>query len=217
MARGTLTFVFDDGYRAVLEQVVPLLDEHSVPGVFAIPFDFVAEPPPAPVGYYKEWRSALEGTSHELAAHSATHVDLTQLEAVQLGYELIMPAERLGATTLVYPGGASNQQVVSAATRYYTAARTTEWGFNSVPPADPYALKTTNYSKRNWSLWQANLRVLWAWLTGRWLIETYHLITDEPSQYEFTVPLKDFKKHVAFIKRLGIPVKTIREVVARDE
>ena len=211
MSRGAITFVFDDGYREVLEHVVPVLDKHDMPGVFAVPLRFNDEPA-AEVASWENWSAKLQNSGHELAAHSATHADLTRLPADKLDYELRMPAEQLGAETLVYPGGAYDARVLSAATAYYAAARTTEWGFEALPPREPLQLRTVNYSRRNWSLWKANLRVFWAWLTNAWLIETYHLVTNEPSDYEFTVPLDDFKKHLAFVTRLGISVKAIKAV-----
>ena len=213
MSRGALTFVFDDGYREVLEHVVPALDERNMPGVFAVPLRFNNQPA-AQAASWEEWVNTLSSTRHELAAHSVTHTDLTRLPADKLDYELRMPTEQLDAKTLVYPGGAYDERVLSAAAAYYTTARTTDWGFESIPPHEPLQLKTVNYSTRNWSLWKANLRVLWVWLTGAWLIETYHLVTNEPSDYEFTVPLHDFRKHLSFVKRLGISVRTISNVVS---
>ena len=170
--RGTITLVFDDGYQAVYDDVVPLLEGAQLPGVFAIPLTAPAGKATPPTASAAAWRP-LADRGHELAAHSVSHTDLTQLADHELDRELREPAETLGATTLVYPGGAFDDRVVRTAKRYYEAARTTTWGFETVPPHDSMRLKTVNYSKRNWSLLKANARVLWAWLTGAWLIETF--------------------------------------------
>jgi len=211
-SRGVISLVFDDGYQSVLDDVVPVLDMRQMPGVFAIPLTDQVTIDGQPIASYKAWRN-ISGR-HEIAAHSVTHCNLTQLSPGNLERELSHAAEALGASTLVYPGGAHTDDVVAQAMQYYKAARTVQSGFESLPPTDPMRLKTFNYSKRNWSLLKANLRVVWAWLTNAWLIETYHLVTDEPTAYEHAISLLDFQRHIAFIKRFPVSVRTIESVVS---
>lgn len=207
---GILTLVFDDGYTHIYEDVVPLLDKNDLPGVFAIPLErqAVAASESLATTTWQAWLP-LAARGHEVAAHGISHVDLTTFNDNELHRELREPQEKLQATTLVYPGGSYNDRVVTAAKEIYQAARTVHTGFEQLPPRDPFTLHTINYSQRNWSLYKANLRVWWAKLTNKWLIETYHVVSDE-SQATHYVPLAEFKRHLAFVKRSGISVKTIR-------
>ncbi len=211
---GILTLTFDDGYRHVYKKIVPLLDSMGMVGVFAVPIDetAVATSEHLPTTSWQEWVK-LRDQGHEIAAHSISHTDLTSLTAAQLDQELTEPAQKLDARTLVYPGGAYNDTVIGAATRKYQAARTTDFGMESVPAEDSMRLKTVNYTDCNWSLFRANLRVLWASIRGRWLIETYHVI-DDTSDAIHAVPYAQFVKHIEFIKRVGISVRTIKSVVS---
>lgn len=212
MTRGVLSFVFDDGYTSILTDVVPLLTRYSVPGVFAVPLlphglvaDGIAMTP------WQQWLP-LTSQGHEIAAHSRRHVDLTTLSPIELEAELAEPQTLLHATTLVYPGGAVNAVVRQATQRHYRAARTVQRGFEHLPSHDPWQLRTINWSQRNWSLPKANAFALWAWVRNLWLIETYHLVTDQPTTLAHTVPLREFARHLAFVARLPVAVKTIRDV-----
>lgn len=212
--RGAVTFVFDDGYQHVLDDVVPLLEQHEMHGVFAVPLDPTAVEitEDVPVATVQSWQSAAR-RGHELAAHSISHVDLTTLDGIDLIQELAVPADVLEAETLVYPGGAHNDDVRREAATHYRSARTVEWGMESLPPRDPMQLRSFNFTRRNFSVWRANLLVLLAWVTNRWLIETYHVV-DGDSRAVHSVALADLTRHLAFVKRLGIPVRTIREVMS---
>lgn len=212
--RGVITLVFDDGYDCVFRHVVPLLEQHHVRAVFALPLKtdrLVKKNAPS----LRPWQNWLEvrTAGHEIAAHSLSHRDLTLLPADALAEELRQPKEALAATTLIYPGGAQSENVVKQANKFYAAARTTTYGFENLPPADPWRLKTVDYTKANFSLWKANMRVVWAYATNRWLIETYHVVDIKESMMHHSVRLAQFKKHLEFIKRLPIAVKTIADIL----
>ncbi|MEX2054858.1 MAG: polysaccharide deacetylase family protein, partial [Candidatus Andersenbacteria bacterium] len=137
--RGMVTFVFDDGYQAVFEEVVPLLDQYHLPAVFAVPLqsEVVARSEGEPTLPVQKWLT-LTGAGHEIAAHSVSHRNLTTLSPTELATELAEPARELQATTLVYPGGAHNETVVQAAKQFYKAARTVERGFERKRPTNPW-------------------------------------------------------------------------------
>ena len=212
--RGAVTFVFDDGYEHIFRDIVPLLDGHQFPAVFAVPLhgNIVEQTENYPTTSWQDWKQLVQ-KRHEIAAHSITHRNLTSLTDAELVAELLEPAAALQATTLIYPGGAWDARVRELAAHHYQAARTVEHGFETLPPGNRYQLKTYNFTKKNFSVWKANLLVLWAWITGRWLIETYHIVTDEPTTALHAVSKKDFARHLAFVKRLPISVRTIRDTV----
>lgn len=212
--RGTISFVFDDGYQRVFENALPVLDKYKVPGVFAVPLNgqSLEKSENRKIRQWRNWLQIKE-QGHELAAHSVNHVNLTTLSPEQLHQELYEPTQALGATTIIYPGGALDETVVDTAKKMYSAGRTVHYGFEKIPSKDPMRLKSYNFSRKNFSVFKANRLALWAYLTNSWLIETYHMIDDDESQMVHTVRTKDFEKHVAFVKSIPVQVKTINQVM----
>lgn len=218
--RGVVTFVFDDGYERVYQTVLPILKRYKARGVFAIPLDgsrvesssYRYVKIPEKVRPWTDWRH-ISHDGHEIAAHSETHRDLTAISETQLERELKSPAQALGAQTFVYPGGAHNDEVVERTRRYYAAARTVRRGFESLPPTDPYRLRTFNFSRNNFRLWKANLFALWAWITNSWMIETYHMVDGDNSKMVHTVKTNDFIRHLHFVSSLPVRIRTIKEVI----
>lgn len=212
--RGVITFVIDDGFSAIYDNVVPLLDSHRFPAVFAIPLDAAAitRTTHRPTTPWAQWLK-LAGRGHEIAAHSVSHIDLTTLPPEQVDEELRVPQEKLGATTIVYPGGGHNEVVLAAAKKYYTAGRTIRRALETLPPVQPHELHTYDATRLNFSLAHVNALAVWACLTNRWLIETYHMIDDHEQDMMHTVPLRAFRSHLNFVARLPVAVKTIREVI----
>lgn len=213
--RGVITLVFDDGYEQIFNQVVPLLNQYQMPGVFAIPLNpsTILESVRRPIVNWEQWLP-LKEQGHEIAAHTIHHADITTLTGENLTTELAEPQQKLNATTLVYPGGAYNEETIKEVSRYYRAARTTKKGFEHLPPHQPLALHTFDYTRQSFSLAKANYRVIKAYLTNSWLIETYHLIDDQELSVEHCIPLSLFIRHLQFIHSLPIPVKTIQTVMS---
>lgn len=212
--RGTITLVFDDGYEKTYRNALPLLHKHAMPAVFALPLkhEHLEKRGGEKVRPYQEWlHTRQEG--HEIAAHSITHTDLTQLSDEQLDRELQEPAKILRAHTLIYPGGAFDERVSTAAARYYTAGRTVISGLETIPPSTPLQLKTYNFTRTNFTVTKANLLAVWAYLTNSWLIETYHLIDDDNASMLHCVTTRDFTRHLNFISKLPVYVRTIYDTI----
>lgn len=214
--RGVVTFVFDDGYERVYQNAVPLLRQHKFPAVFALPLEGrkLAKTEQRKIKPWPEWVS-IKSEGHELASHSVTHPDLTKCADEALARELAEPARILGSKTLVYPGGSFDDRVVETARQYYTAGRGVKRGFETIPPRDPMRLKSINWSRRNWRVWKANLFALWAWLTNRWLIETFHMIDGDDEPMVHTVKTADLARHMALVAKLPVRVQTIRAVMEK--
>lgn len=213
--------MFDDGYERVHKNVLPILNGHNAPGVFALPLDgseierseHRKTKVPQPVRPWKQWLHIKE-QGHEIASHSSTHPDLTTISDNDLTAELQDSGSTLNASTFVYPGGSHDDRVVAEAKKHYKAARTVMRGFETIPPKDPWRLKTFNFSRNNFTLLKANLFAVWAYLTNSWLIETYHMIHTDTSEMVHTVTINNFKKHVAFVSKLPVSIKTINQVIS---
>lgn len=213
--RGYLSIVFDDGYEAVYRNAIPILRRYHLPAVIALPIngEKLAKTEQRAVRPWSKWLSLIpEG--FEIASHSVSHPNLTRLSHADLLFELTESAQKLQAVTLVYPGGAVNDTVASVAAQIYQAGRTVHYGFEAVPPREPMRLRSYNFSRRNFSVLKANLLVIWAWLTNSWLIETYHLIDEQDQTTVHNVKTSDFAKHISFLSRLPIQVKTIKDIIS---
>jgi len=214
MTRGTISLVFDDGYQCVYENAVPLLDRYNIPGVFAIPLETSAleKKEQRKIRQWNKWLH-LATRGHEIASHSITHRSFMELNSADLDKELKVPAEKLSASTLVYPGGACNKHISRRAARYYSAARTVRKGYERIPPQDPMELHCFNWSRQNWSLVKANALVFWAYLNNYWIIETFHMIDDDEKDILHTIKTSALSHHLSFISRLPIRKATISSVI----
>lgn len=213
--RGTVTLVFDDGYEVIYRVVLPLLNKLHLPGVFALPLDndAISRTEDRPTVPWEQWLEATKGR-HEVAAHGISHRSFPSLAPNELREELATPAQTLQAQTVVYPGGAISDSITQMAAQYYRAGRTTAYGLETLPPHNVMAMKTINYTKNNFSPLKANMLALWAYATNRWLIETYHLVDDNNEESKVhAVRLTDLARHLHFLKRLPIEIKTIAAVV----
>ncbi len=212
--RGAITLVFDDGYQAVYDQVLPLLARYGVHAVFAVPLQSSdGKIAGHAIASVQDWQKAAKKDGHELAAHGISHKSFASLSPAELEKELEEPKKTLSATTLVYPGGAHNDHVVSMAKKHYTAGRTVLYGLETLPPKDPMRLHTINFTKRNFSVARANIHALRALLQNKWLIETYHFVSNSPSSLMHSTLSSDFEAHLDFITSLPIRIDTMQEIL----
>jgi peptidoglycan/xylan/chitin deacetylase (PgdA/CDA1 family) len=127
-----LTIVCDDGELKDLD-IVAVLEQHGVKGVFAVSPDLIGRP-----GFlgYEELRRIRTG-GHEIAFHGTTHDPFTGFasaaslrQAIDSGLAQ-MAAEGLGRpTTLIYPFGRHNRSVRSTVADCFDSAFTTWFGLN---------------------------------------------------------------------------------------
>ncbi len=213
-SRGIITLVFDDGYEKVYENVLPILSKYNMPAVFALPTDdkTVKQTAASKIKPWSKWMH-IKKDGHEIAAHSVSHIDLTNFNQNELNHQLEQPAKQLNATTIIYPGGAHNEEIINHSKQYYSAGRTVLKGFEKTSPIDPMRLHTYNFTKNNFTVAKANLLALWAWLTNSWLIETYHMVDNDETSLLHTVRTEQLNKHLSFVNRLPLSIKTIQQVI----
>ncbi len=126
--------------------------------------------------------------------------------------------------SFAYPGGRYNSNLKKGLAELgYLSARSTEAGYNFVDSLDFYALKS-----KVWDLTinaeQANQWVDDAIDKGVWLVETYHVVSQEAAAgYRYDTTVSDFDNHLCYAnsKNLWIDtqqniVKYIREKQATD-
>lgn len=120
-----VSITFDDGRESQLTVGAPLLNSHNLKGTFFIISGFF----PRGSTTLEQWQQAAE-QGHEMASHSVTHPDLTQLSEEQVREELLISKEQIdqwfpyqSCTTFAYPSGYLNEEVESLASEYYIGAR----------------------------------------------------------------------------------------------
>jgi peptidoglycan/xylan/chitin deacetylase (PgdA/CDA1 family) len=135
-AAKTLAVTFDDGFRSVLEQGLPILSRLGLPGTVFVPTELVGGPGAMAWPGTDRWLGTphedglrslsweelgtLADAGWEIGSHSRTHPWLTQLGDEQLAAELRGSREdceeRLGreCTSVAYPFGAVDGRVVRA-------------------------------------------------------------------------------------------------------
>jgi len=211
--KGIVSLVFDDGYKETYENVLPLLAYFSFKGTFAIAVqqEKIAQSEKISTLPCDVWLE-IKKEGHEIASHTVSHEDLATLINAKKIFELEASQKKLQANTLVYPGGSFDEETKIISQRLYQAARTMKKGLNDLPPFDWYELKSYPWLRSTLVL-KMNLLSWYAYRKGLWLIESFHLISSREKKYRFCInPLK-LRKHLKFLAKYKIPVKTIAEVV----
>jgi peptidoglycan/xylan/chitin deacetylase (PgdA/CDA1 family) len=136
-----LVLTFDDGYHSQFATAAPILDSRGWVGVL----DLEVRNTERSWGLSEKQVRLLIGDGWELAAHTLTHPDLTQLPAAELRHEVAGSRAELRATFGVpvdffcYPAGRYNDVVVAAVeSAGYLGATTTAPGLGT--PADLFRL-----------------------------------------------------------------------------
>lgn len=216
MTRGIISFVFDDGYSEILSDVLPLLEKYGIKATIAVPIETenVAKTENCTIPLISTWKEYCVQKGHELAAHGKNHLPLSTLSEEQTKQELSESKLATDASSLVYPGGAFDARVKKIAAEYFSSARTTKRGFETLPPKDNFELHTFNATQNNFAVWKWNLWALRALTEKKWLIETYHHVNRPEKMH--SVPLRNLEKHIKFISHLPIRIATIGQVISKQ-
>lgn len=208
--RALVSLSFDDGWRGIHDQALPLMQRYGIVSTQYIISGYV--------GQAKDYVSAkqlynLRDNGHEIASHSVDHVDLTTQDAKTVGYELERSKLDLAKcyglpSSYAAPYGTYNADTIKQVEKYYQTARSTDAGFNTGDNLNPYRLLVQNITA------DTTTEQLNAWLdTARtnnaWLILVYHDVSG--SQDAFTRKPADFERDLQSIKASGLAIKTVSE------
>lgn len=216
--QGACSLVFDDGYKETLVNVLPILKKYKIKATFA--FTLKPEileketnfPCASPLIAQK-----IKKLGHEIASHTISHKNLTHLKPKEIKNELAHSQKILEAQTIIYPGGKWNKQVITQAKKYYLAGRGVKEGLNNIPPDNFYRLKSS-VLRQNTKWLLLNLLARKAHYQNKWLIESYHLVSEKEKNYRFTVSLQDFEKHLKKLIDLNLwiaPLGTVAQYIRK--
>jgi peptidoglycan/xylan/chitin deacetylase (PgdA/CDA1 family) len=181
-----VSLTFDDGVTDQL-QGQQLLEKYGMRGTFFINSSFIGLP-----GYMTRANlDTLKARGHEIGGHTVSHQSLPSLSADEQNRQVCMDRNTLlswgfAVTSFAYPFvefDASTEAL--AQTCGYNSARSVgdiRSPFSctgcptaeTVPPADPYALRTADDVESNWTLANLQNLITRAEANGGWLILNLH-------------------------------------------
>ncbi len=174
-ATGMVSFTFDDGYRSIYTNGLPILDAAGIKSTQAI---ITTGTYTDPAYMTKAQVKAMAANGHEIASHSRTHPDLVTLSLAKATAEITgSKSDLLGlgitATSFMYPYGSYNDAVIALVKGAgYKGARTVDEGYNT-PLSNPYKILSQNVNN------DVPFSTIKGWLdTARadktWLVLTLH-------------------------------------------
>jgi peptidoglycan/xylan/chitin deacetylase (PgdA/CDA1 family) len=214
--KGMVSFNFDDGYKNVYDNALPIFKKYGVAGCNFPVVSYLEYQAPWAVS----WPQLLEfqQAGWEIGSHTMTHPHLTTLTDAQIDYELgesqkILANHGIKAKTLVFPYNDFDARVLDYTTRYYENSRGNEGvnGFN----CNRYGIvsrELTNTTKPAEAIAWINEAVQ----KKMWLVLMLHeVVTGPPAKYQYNAA--DLENIVAYLAAHGIPVKTIQQALARRQ
>ena len=187
LPKGMVSFTFDDGYKSVYDNALPILQAYGFPGVVYV-INNLVEAGENGNKFYMTISDlhALENTGWEVGGHSKTHETLTTLTDDKLIDEIggsyqFLKDNGFNVRSMAYPHGNSNYNVRKIASDYFEFAR----GY-------PYSSSVFDYPifgkyDLPWVSSYDGLSKLKEWVdyaetNKKWVIFTFHQVNphDEP-------------------------------------
>jgi peptidoglycan/xylan/chitin deacetylase (PgdA/CDA1 family) len=231
-AQTVVSLTFDDGIASQYEQARPQLIAHGMLATFYVNSGTIGTSP-----YYLSWAQVdtLHAEGNEIGGHTVNHPRLTTLSPAEARREICDDAANLrarGYTVLdfAYPYGlGSTTATIRAALQDCGFVSARNFGelrgpdctnldcpyAVTVPPADPYAIKTPGLKTGPYTLAELEDWVAQAETHGGgWVPIVFHRI--ENSDVDSTVSPADFAAFLDWLKARapnGTVVKTVRSVM----
>jgi peptidoglycan/xylan/chitin deacetylase (PgdA/CDA1 family) len=175
-----VSLTFDDG-DADNFAVAPVLEQYGLKATWYIPSGLVGQPG------YMTWDQLrqLAGSGHEIGGHSLDHINVGDLHGAELKHQVCDDRGNLIAhgfmpLSFAYPyGGYSDEASHAVQDCGYLDARTIAAGPESLPAADPYALRAFPYVVADTNFPKLQRYVAGARQAGGgWVILIFHHVCD---------------------------------------
>lgn len=210
-SEGLVSLDFDDGWRNIYTNGLPLLQKYGLPSTQYIISGNIG----AAQYMTKTQIKAFMAQGSEIGSHSVTHPDLTTLSAAQLNTELSQSQATLRAdfgntvaSEFATPYGSYNDTVLNGIKQYYVSERSTDVGFNSKDGFNPYNIVVQNVTATTTNA-QVKAWVDQALSQKLWLVLVYHQVENTVAAADTdAVKTANLNTQLSYIKSSGITVKT---------
>lgn len=139
-----IIITFDDGYSDVYNYAYPILQKYNFKSTFFVVSGFIG----GDVYINQDMLKEMSNSGLiEIGSHTASHPKLNTLDKEGIEYEFKNSKEVLESiikkdiTTIAYPSGLYNQDVLDMAQKYYDYGVSTDWGKENSININKYRLK----------------------------------------------------------------------------
>lgn len=208
--RGLVTLSFDDGWRSIYENGMPLFDKYNIKTSQFIISGTVGDKSYMTPAMLDEF--ARKG--HEIGSHSANHEDLSRLgdaavvKTLATSRDVLNANYNWNANNFVSPYGRTTKMATSRVRECYQSMRGTATGYNTAK-YDRYNLKVMNIEV-NTKPEEIATAVRFARDHKLWLILLYHEVESD-SKSEYAASIKDLEKHIQILKEEQVTVVTMEQ------
>jgi peptidoglycan/xylan/chitin deacetylase (PgdA/CDA1 family) len=214
--RAIITFAFDGGYESDYLVARPVLDKYHFSATAYVVGSLVGSSGRLSV---EQLRDLQDLNGWDIASHSFTHSNLTQRARPEVENDLALSKQFLernglyrGADHFAYPQGEfDSDDLRSLVPKYFSTARIAEGGFETLPPPDPYHLRTVMIGTTTTPA-QVSQQVQDAIAGGDWLILVFHRIVESTADQRIEYPRSNFEQIVDDVASRGVDVLTVSEV-----
>lgn len=216
--KGIVTLTFDDGLSSQYEVVYPEMQRYKYNGVIFLIANWT--------GLFEgrelmnfEQAKLMQDNGWEIGSHTLIHKPLITLSEKELEDELklskqVLEDEGFKITTLAFPFGDYNEEVVEEAKNYYFASKPLEEGYNQLDNISFYELKSKIVMQEDSS------EEVCSWIQKAsseqsWLILVFHHVGKEEVRWDISE--QRFREILNCIDKTYIDVKTIKKVLEHEK
>ena len=212
-----VSLTFDDGNADNYDPALAL-QQHGLRGTWYIPSGLVGTPG------YMTWDQlqSLHAAGQEIGGHSLDHARLDGLPADELRRQICddratLQSHGFGAQSFAYPFGAYDPPAKAMAQECgYLSARSIASGMDSIPPADPFALRAYPYLVSDTTFSKLQRYVSGVRKEGGgWLVLIFHHVCDNCDY--FSVQPDVFLRFIAWLAEEQaqghISVRTVGDII----
>jgi peptidoglycan/xylan/chitin deacetylase (PgdA/CDA1 family) len=208
---GLITLHFDDGYKDVVTNAVPILKSYGYQGDYGIIGQANTAYDPILYASDIDILNAYKSGVLNPVAHTQNHFDLATLTPAAAEKEMADSQTYIQRITgyktdlVVTPYCSTSPTVKGSAAKYFRLLRNCGDGGMTKGQVDPLALDAFLIEKDT-TLAQIQAKINDAKTNNKWLIIGFHHVSDTETDDQ-TVKVADFLKIMEMIKASGLPVK----------
>lgn len=207
--RGIASFTFDDGWKSIHEQGLPLFEKYNIDTT-----QFVVANYDINEAYMSEEQIRdLQKYGHNIGSHSFSHADHKLLHDADLAREVagsrtVLNSKFGGVNNFATPFGRYNEEVNTVIRQCYQSHRTTDTGYNA-PGYDRYQVRVQNVEV-NTSVDEIREWANFAKEHNLWLVLVYHQVEDGGA---YSVDTKTLESHLKAVKDSGIHIANYNDAL----